>query len=105
MPAVLLKQNETRLLDKSDGRLEGFGVEAYLCDPADSAHCFVPGYDWMSDVYLHQQKSVALHSPYLFNTLSHTHSFTLYSMASNVLTSVDWPQTSPLRERGLVAVV
>lgn len=51
------------------------------------------------------KKSVALHSPYLFNALSHTHSFTLYSMASNVLTSVDWPQTSPLRERGLVAVV
>ncbi len=38
-------------------------------------------------------------------SLSHMHSFTLYSTASNVLTSVDWPQTSPLRERGLVAVV
>lgn len=72
MPAVLLEQNETRLLDKSGGRLEGFGVEAYLCDPADSAHCFVPGYGWMSDVYLHQQKAQHSMAP-ISSTLSLSH--------------------------------
>lgn len=75
MPAVHLEQNETRLLDKSDGHLEGFGVEAYLCDPADSAHCFVPGYGWMSDVYLHQQKAWHSTAPISSTlSLSHTHS-------------------------------